>query len=101
MSKKQFWQNASNWGMICGGGLFVISIIAWVFKFSPSGANWPEFLRFALVFAIIWLSGRRNAALAGPAGYPYGRAVGFIFATMMFAGIVAGVGEFPLGKTHA
>ncbi len=94
MSKKQFWQGASNWGMICGAGLFVISILAWAMKFTPGTFNWPEFLRFALILGVIWVSGRRNAALTGPVGYPYGKAVGFIFATMMFAGIVAGVGEF-------
>ena len=95
MTKKQFWQNASNWGMICGAGLFVISIVSWLLKLDSGSASWlAELMRFALIFAVIWVSGRRNAAMAGPEGYPYGRAVGFIFATMMFAGIVAGVGQF-------
>ncbi len=100
MTKKQFWQNASNWGMICGGGLFAISIVAWVLKLdSGSSISWlPEFLRFVLVFALIYYTGRRNAALTGAEGYPYGRAVGFIFAMMMFAGIVAGVGEFLMAN---
>ncbi|MDR2882679.1 MAG: DUF4199 domain-containing protein [Alistipes sp.] len=95
MTKKQFWRNASNQGMICGCGLLAVSVVAWVFGFAPGSSwNWPELLRFALIAAVIWMSGRRSAALVGPEGWPYGRAVGFIFATMMFAGIVAGVGEF-------
>lgn len=98
MTKKQFWQSASNWGMVCGVGLFVISLMSWALKFTTGGFNWPELLRFGLIFGLILYTGRRNAAVAGAEGYSYGRAVGFVFAMMMFAGIVAGVGEFLMSN---
>ena len=43
----------------------------------------------------IYASGKRNLAMY-PSGYTYGRSVGFIFAMLLFAGIVAGVGAFLL-----
>ncbi len=98
MTTKQFWQRASNWGMICGAGLFAVSLISWALKFTAGDFNWPELMRFALIFVVILYTGRQNAALTALDGYPYGRAVGFIFATMMFAGIVAGVGEFLMAN---
>ena len=99
MTKKQFWQSASNWGLICGAGLFAISILAWLLKLDNGSMSWvAEFMRFVLIFAIIFYTGRRNAAIAGAEGYSYGRAVGFVFAMMMFAGIVAGVGQFLMSN---
>ncbi len=53
-----------------------------------------ELLIFIVVCPLIIVTGRRNAALAGPEGYSYSRAVGYVFALMMFAGIVYGVGRF-------
>ena len=84
--------------MICGAVLFVISLISWTMNFTNGDFNWPELLRFALIFALVFYTGRRNAAIAGPEGYSYGRAMGFVFAMMMFAGIVAGVGEFLMAN---
>jgi divalent metal cation (Fe/Co/Zn/Cd) transporter len=97
MTKKQFWQGASNWGLICGATLFVVSLAGWAFKSESLLSGGLRELMLLIVFiSVILVSGRRNAALTGSEGYPYGRAVGFVFAMMMFAGIVCGVGQFVL-----
>jgi hypothetical protein len=99
MTKKQFWQSASNWGLICGAALFLISILSWVLtRDTGTPSSWAELVRFVVILAIILISGRQNARLAGPEGYPYGRAMGWILAMMMFAGVVAGVGEFLMAN---
>ena len=95
MTKKQFWRSASNWGLIGGAALFVVSIISWLLKFEQNQTGWPiELMHFAVICSLILYTGYRNARLCGPSGYPYGRAVGYIFALLMFVGIVYGVGRF-------
>lgn len=96
MTKKEFWRSASNWGLICGAALFVTNIIAWLLKLEQNQMGWPiELMHFAVICSLILYTGYRNAHLCGPReGYPYGRAVGYIFAMLMFAGIVYGVGRF-------
>jgi cytochrome c oxidase assembly factor CtaG len=95
MTKKDFWRSASNWGMIVGAALFVVSLISWGLKFEANKMGWPvELMHFAVICPAILYTGFRNAQLSGPEGYPYGRAVGYIFAMLMFAGIVYGVGRF-------
>lgn len=95
MTKKEFWKRASNWGMICGAALFVVSLISWGLKLEENQMNWAiQLMHFAVICPLILYTGFNNARLCGPHGYSYGRAVGYIFAMMMFAGIVAGVGNF-------
>lgn len=97
MTKKQFWQSASNWGMICGVALFVVSLISWALKLEMNKMNWiVELMHFVVICPAILYTGYRNARLTGPEGYPYGRAVGYMFAMLMFAGIVYGMGRFLL-----
>ncbi|MDR0907002.1 MAG: DUF4199 domain-containing protein [Rikenellaceae bacterium] len=96
MTKKQFWQAASNWGFMGGAALFVMNLVAWALRLED-GNSWAyELLQFLVICPLIIVTGRRNARLAGAEGYSYGRAVGFVFAMMMFAGIVYGVGRFLL-----
>ncbi len=95
MSKQQFWKSAACWGMITGAALFVITIIAWLCKFEEKGMGWPiELMHFAVICPAILYTGFRNARLAGPQGYPYGRAVGYIFAMLLFTGLIYGIGRF-------
>ncbi len=94
MTKKQFWQAASNWGFLVGAGLFAMNIIGWALKLEANHSWLYELLLFAVICPMIVYTGKRNARHAGPEGYSYGRAVGFVFAMMAFAGIVYGVGQF-------
>ena len=94
MTNKQFWQRASNWGLICGGALFVMNIIGWALKLETTSIWLYELLLFIVICPAIVYTGRKNVQIAGPEGYSYGRAVGFVFAMMLFAGIVYGVGRF-------
>lgn len=97
MTKKEFWKSASNWGLICGAALFIVNLISWACKFEAKEMGWPvELMHFAVICPLILYTGFRNARLCGPQGYPYGRAVGYIFAVLMFAGIVYGVGRFMM-----
>jgi hypothetical protein len=95
MSKRDFWRSASNWGLITGVALFVVSLISWGLKLEANKMGWPvELMHFAVICPVILYTGFRNARLSGPEGYSYGRAVGWIFAMLMFAGIVYGTGRF-------
>lgn len=95
MTKKHFWQTSSNWGFLTGIFLFAMNLVSWMLKLEANGHDWAhELLLFLVICPVIIISARRNAAAAGPEGYSYGRAVGFVFATMMFAGIIYGVGLF-------
>ncbi|MDR2912685.1 MAG: DUF4199 domain-containing protein [Alistipes sp.] len=94
MTKKQFWQGASNWGFLGGAALFAVNIVGWALRLETSATWLYELLVFVIVCPLIIYTGRRNAAAAGSEGYSYSRAVGYVFALMMFAGIVYGVGRF-------
>jgi cytochrome c oxidase assembly factor CtaG len=83
------------WGLILGGALFVVSLISWALKLEQTKSTWAmELLKFVVILPAILYTGMRNGRLTGPDGYSYNRAVGYVFATMMFAGIVYGVGKF-------
>jgi hypothetical protein len=95
MTKKDFWRSASRWGLILGLALFVMGLLSWLLKLEENKTGWAvELLKFVVICPAILYTGFRNARLAGPKGYPYNRAVGYIFAMMMFAGIVYGIGRF-------
>jgi hypothetical protein len=95
MTKKDFWRSALNWGSILGAALFVMGLVSWALKIEQNEMGWAkELLHFVVICPAILYTGVRNARLSGPAGYPYGRAVGYIFAMMMFAGVVYGIGQF-------
>lgn len=94
MTGKQFWQTASNWGFLGGAALFAMNIIGWALKLEASHEWLYELLMFIVICPLIIYTGKKNAAASGAEGYSYGRAVGFVFAMMMFAGIVYGVGRF-------
>ena len=94
MDKKHFWQSASNWGFLGGAALFVVNLIGWGLKLETAMPWVYELLLLVVIAALIVVPGRRNAIAAGDKGYTYGQAVSFIFATMLFAGIVYGVGRF-------
>jgi hypothetical protein len=93
MTTKEFWKSASNWGFIGGAALFVANLIGWGLKLEAGNSWLYELLIFLVLCPLIIVTGRRNAAAAGAAGYSYGRAVGYVFAVMLFAGIVYGVGR--------
>ena len=94
MTNKQFWQSASNWGFLGGAALFAANLIGWGLKLEATGSALYELLLFVVLCPLIIVTGRRNAAAAGGTGYPYSRAIGYVFAMMMFAGVVYGVGRF-------
>ena len=94
MTTKQFWQSASNRGLIGGAALFVMNLIGWGLKLETGGTWLYELLLFIVICPLIIYTARKNAKLSGAEGYPYGRAVGFVFAMMLFAGIVYGVGRY-------
>lgn len=96
MTKKQFWQTASNWGFLTGAALFAMNLIGWALKLEANHSWAYELLLFIVIASAIIYTGKRNAKLSGAEGYSYGRAVGFVFAMMLFAGVVYGVGRFLL-----
>lgn len=71
-----------------------MNMIGWALKLEAANPWLYELLLFIVICPMIIYTGKRNARTAGPEGYSYGRAVGFVFAMMMFTGIVYGVGRF-------
>lgn len=72
-----------------------MNLLGWAFKLETVHNGWLyELLLFVVICPAIIYTGKRNASHAGPEGYSYGRAMGFVLAMMMFAGIVYGVGRF-------
>ncbi len=96
MTKKQFWQSASNWGLVGGAALFLVNLVAYALRLETSAAWAYEMLTFVVCFALIFYTGRQNAIRCGAEGYSYSRAVGYVFALMMFTGVVYGVGRFVM-----
>jgi hypothetical protein len=94
MTNKHFWQAASNWGFLTGTGLFAMNLIGWGLKLETSNSWLYELLLLIVILPAIIYTGKKNARNPGAEGYGYGRAVGFVFAMMLFAGVVYGVGRF-------
>lgn len=94
MDKKSFWMNALNWGCLAGVALFVLRLVMVLLKFESPVVD--TVLTVAILAGVIYVSGRANAAAAGGYGYSYARAIGFVFATMLFAGLVVGIGNWFL-----
>lgn len=73
----------------------MVNLISWGFGWEADNIGWPvELMHFVIIGSLIVVTGRRNAAGVGREGYSYGRAVSFVFALMLFAGIVFGIGRF-------
>lgn len=92
--KKTFWTEASKWGLIAGLGMCVIKLIS---GFISSG--FVTFLLLALQFILLYTVnmkvGRKMSSLkTAREGFTFGQAFTVILATMFFAGIIYGAGEF-------
>ncbi len=96
MNRSLFWRNAANWGFLLGLAVFLWALVVWGLRWEPANGWLAEGLLALILMAAIWITGRKNASLTGDAGYSYGEAVGFVFALMLFAGIVSGVGQFVI-----
>lgn len=94
MDDKTFWSRAANRGFILGLALAVMHTLSWAFRWETT-AVWAVNLYYLILIVVaIVVSGRKNMAIDPK--YTYGRSIGFIFAMMMFAGVVSGIGMFLL-----
>lgn len=90
-----FWRSAFRWGCVCGVELIAVNLIGLFFELETNASWVYELLMMAVLVPLILYAGRRNAASATPSvGYTYGRAIGFVFAAMLFAGVVYGLGKW-------
>ncbi len=94
MDRKTFWRSAFNWGCTGGAVLFVVALAEWGIGLSGGVGT---LLTAIILGVLIFVTGRRNAAMSSPQqGYPYGRAIGFVLAMMLFVGLVYGIGQYFL-----
>lgn len=95
--KKIFWAEASKWGLILGGIMVALRLLAGV-----AGQHWlAMFILLAQVVAIFKVNmavGRKMSALKSQDGYTFGNALSQILAVMMFAGIMVGAAEFVISR---
>ncbi len=99
LSKKVFWTRAFEWGALGGVVLFLISLLTVLAGWQ---AGFAATLITVLIYAaLIYVTGRQNAVIAGRDGYPYARAFGFALAMMLFVGLVSGIGAWFLQNVIA
>ncbi len=98
--RKSFWVDAATAGGIIGLVLVVIEFIN-----VQTTASWMVTFTFLLTILslgyLIYFYSRKRSLKYGAEGYSYGQSMGYIFAMMLFAGFVLGLGELLLSKVIA
>lgn len=95
MEKSTFWSDASRAGAIIGLVNIVVSALAMLMpklSFALSLVNLVATLYLLFVYT------RRRANLAGAEGFTYGQSLGFMVATGIFTGIIAGAYQIVAGN---
>lgn len=87
MKKSTFWSDASHCGAVIG---LVNIAIAALSMLMPKMGFVFSLVNLAATIYLLFEYTRRRAILAGAEGYTYGQSLGFMVATGIFTGIVAG-----------
>ncbi len=88
------WREAATGGLWLGLALCGVSVLSYLGRMDES-QNWMiSLLNFLLLAGFILLYGRRMSAFCGAQGYTFLQSFGFSLKMMMFAGILAGLGQF-------
>lgn len=96
--KSLFWREAATGGLILGLSLVILYFIDYAFAlgYAKGGGVITNGLFFVLIAVGLTIYGKRLAGMRGGIGFTYGQAIGFSVALLMFAGIIAGLGQFVL-----
>jgi hypothetical protein len=98
-NKKSFNADAMVAGFVIGIGLLAVDLLSALMGWELKGTTLP---RNTLIVAVIVVGTifftRKRAALAGAAGMTYGQCLGFISMSMLYAGLLSGIGDVILYK---
>ncbi|MDR2885846.1 MAG: DUF4199 domain-containing protein [Rikenellaceae bacterium] len=97
-NKKSFNADAMVAGFVIGLGLFVVDFLSILMRWETGGGALRNMLILILVIGGAVYFTRKRAALAGPAGMTYGRCLGFTVVSMIYAGLLVGIGDVILYK---
>ena len=91
ITSKIFWREALKSGTIIGIVTGCISMLQ-SFMESPAWSSVLGWLYYILLALLIYAFTRKIARMSRPSdGFPYGRCIGYVFAMMIFAGVVMGL----------
>lgn len=92
--KKITWKEAATGGLILGLAFIVVMIIGYIGELDLTQAWITGALNFAALIAVIFIYAKKMSYIHGDNGFSYAQSMGFILRMMLFAGIIAGVGQF-------
>lgn len=94
--KKQLWIEAANGGMAIGLALVVVLVVAYLGRLDVA-ISWVSGLANFLVLAAgIVFFAKRAAKIKAAEGFSFGQSMSFIIKMMLFAGFIAGLGQFVM-----
>jgi len=88
------WREAATGGLWLGLALCGVSVLSYLGRMDESLSWMSSLLNFLLLAGFILFYGRRMSAFCGAQGYTFLQSFGFSLKMMMFAGILAGLGQF-------
>lgn len=92
--KKIHWREAATGGLWLGIVLCGITVLGYLTRANASLSWLTGALNFLLIVGFILRYGRRMSSYYGPTGFSFIQSVAFTLKMMMFAGIIAGLGQF-------
>ena len=90
------WREAATGGLWLGLALCGVSVLAYLGRMHVSLSWMSSLLNFLLLAGFILFYGRRMSLFCEPQEYSFGQSFGFSRKMMMFAGVIAGLGQFIL-----
>lgn len=93
--KKAVWREAATGGLYLGLVLILIMVIGYLGRTNHSLDFVPALLNFAALILFIYFYARKVSRLY-TTGFYYPQSLAFILKMMLFAGVLAGIGQFIL-----
>ena len=90
------WREAATGGLYAGLAYALLTIAAHAGRSMPGLVTILNAVSFFSFAGFLYFYARRMAAYAGGDGFSYGRSLLFVLKMSLFAGVLAGVGQFVL-----
>ncbi|MFI3265629.1 MAG: DUF4199 domain-containing protein [Rikenellaceae bacterium] len=94
--RKSFWNDAAKNGLILGLTLTAISALAVVCRFDIDRPYLGSALQYGAMICMLGMFCKQRGIKHDPNGFNYRQNMGYIFAIMLFTGIIAGVSIYIL-----
>ena len=91
---KTHWKDAAQGGTSLGVAIALFSIVAGALGLYERAPWVISMFNFAAIAVTVYVFGQRRAACYGERGFSYGQSLAFIASMMLFAGFLAGIGNF-------